>query len=114
MLELLVQALKLPVHRLNTLIEAKASGGGIIPYVGYVEARLAIPEIKKMNKDSLFMVSSDSAYTNRVPIQIGMLHIREALQLVTKEEKEVPQAWEMANFPPTNIVKIRHIEETWV
>ena len=39
MLQSLVQALKLPVHKLNTLIEAEASGGGIIPYVGYVEAR---------------------------------------------------------------------------
>ena len=47
MSELLVQALKLPVHKLNTLIEAEASGGGIIPYVGYVEARLAILELKK-------------------------------------------------------------------
>ena len=68
MSESLVQALKLPVHKLNTLIEAEASGGGIIPYVGYVEARLAIPGIKKMDKDSLFMVSNNSPYTNRVPI----------------------------------------------
>ena len=28
MSELLVQALKLPIHKLNTLIEAKVSGGG--------------------------------------------------------------------------------------
>ena len=34
MLELLVQSLKLPVHKLNTLIEAEASGGRIISYVG--------------------------------------------------------------------------------
>ena len=51
MSELLVQALKLPVHKHNTLIEAEASGGGVIPHVGYVEARLAIPGIKKMEKD---------------------------------------------------------------
>ena len=69
MSESLVQALKLPVHKLNTLIEAEASGGGgIIPYVGYVEARLAIPGIAKMNKDSVFMVSNDSPYTKRVPL----------------------------------------------
>ena len=40
MSEALVQALKLPVHKLNTLIEAEVSGGNTIPYVGYVEARL--------------------------------------------------------------------------
>ena len=97
MSESLVQALKLPVHKLNTLIEAEASGGGIIPYAGYVEARLeAIPGIKKMDKDSLFMVSNNSHYTNRVPIQIGTLHIREVLQLATRKEKEaLPQAWKL-------------------
>ena len=45
--ESLVTALKLPVHKLNTLIEAEVSGGGIIPYVGYVEARLKIPVSKQ-------------------------------------------------------------------
>ena len=48
--ESLVQALGLPVHKLHTLIEAKASGGGVVPYVGYVEVRLAIPGIKAMNR----------------------------------------------------------------
>ena len=111
-LESLVQALKLPVQKLNTLIEDEASGGGIIPYVGYVEARLAIPRIKKMDKDSLFMVSNNSPYTNRVPIQIQMLHIREALQLATKEEKEaLPQAWETANFPPQMLAKSGILKE---
>ena len=113
MSESLVQALKLPVHKLNTLIEAEAaSGRGVIPYVGYVEARLAIPRIKKMDKDSLFMVSNNSLYTNRVPIQIGTLHIREGLQLATKEEKEaLPQAWETANFPTQTLAKSGILKE---
>ena len=112
MLESLVQALKLPVHKLNTLIEAEASGGGIIPYVGYVEAKLAIPRIKKMNKDSLFMVSNNSPYTNRVPIQIGALHIQEALQSATKEKKEaLSQAWETANFLPQILSKSGILKE---
>ena len=75
MLESLVQALKLPICKLNTLIEAEVSGGGVTPYTGYVEARLAIPGIKQMDKDSLFMVTNDSQYTKRVPIQLGTLHI---------------------------------------
>ena len=112
MSELLVQALKLPVHELNTLIEAEPSGGGIIPYVGYVEARLATPGIKKMDKDSLFMVSNNSPCTNRVPIQTGTLPIREALQLATKEEKEaLPQAWVTANFPPQTSAKSGILKE---
>ena len=99
--ESLVTALKLPVHKLNTLIEAEVSGGGIIPYVGHVEARLKIPGIKAMNKDSLFMVSNDSPYTERVPIQLVTLHIREAILCATDIEiNKLATAWKTANFPP--------------
>ena len=106
MSESLVRALRLPVHQLNTLIEAEALVGGIIPYVRYVEARLAIPGIDKMNKGSLCMVSNDSPYTKRVPLQIRTLHIHEALQLATKEEiKTLPQAWKTADFPPQALMK---------
>ena len=40
MSESLLQALKLPICKLNTLIEAEVSGGGggVTPYTGYVEA----------------------------------------------------------------------------
>ena len=101
MSESLVQALKLPIHKLNTLIEAEVSGGDTRPYVVYVEARLKIPSIQAMDKDSLFMVSNNSPYTNRVPIQLGTLHFREAIQLATKDEMNtLPLAWKTTNFPP--------------
>ena len=101
MSEALVQALKLPIHKLNTLIEAEVSGGSTVPYVGYVEARLQIPGIAAMNKDSLFMVSNNSPYMNRVPIQLGTLHIREAINCAIKDElDELSMVWKTANFPP--------------
>ena len=47
-----------------------------------------------MDKDSLFMVTNDSQYMQRVPIQLSTLHIWEALQLATDEErKTLPPAW---------------------
>ena len=99
--ESLVTALKLPVHKLNTLIEAEVSGEGIIPYIGYLEARLKIPGIKVMNKDSLFMVSNDNPYMERVPIQLGTLHIREAISCATDTEiNKLATAWKTANFSP--------------
>ena len=65
-----------------------------------------------MGKDFLFMVLNNSPYTNRLPIQIGTLHIREALHLATKEEKEaLPQAWETANFPPQILAKSGILKE---
>ena len=57
----LVKTLGLPIHALNTIIEAEAMGEGSVAYLGYVE--LKIPGIDKMNKDSLFMVINDSPYT---------------------------------------------------
>ena len=39
-----------------------------------------------MNKDSLFMVSNNSQYMDRVPIQLGTLHIREAMKVATQDE----------------------------
>ena len=104
MSESLVQALKLPIHKLNNLIEAEVSGGDNTPYTGYVEAKLTIPGIRCMDKDSLFMVTSDSPYMQRVPIQLGTLHIHEALQLATDEErKTLPPAWETVSFSPQTL-----------
>ena len=101
MSEALVQALKLPICKLNTLIEAEVSGGSTVPYVGCVEARLKIPGIAAMNKESLFMVSNNSPYMNRVPIQLGTLHIREAINCATKDELDkLSTARKTANFPP--------------
>ena len=100
MSEALVQGLKLPVHNLNTLIEAEVSGGNTIPYAGYVESRLQIPGVQAMNKDSFFMVSNNSPYMDRVPIQLGTLHIREAMKSATQDElAKLSIAWKMANFP---------------
>ena len=58
----LVKTLGLPIQALNTIIVAKPTGGGSVAYLGFVEARLKIPGIDKMNKDLLFMVINDSPY----------------------------------------------------
>ena len=100
MSEALVQAVKLPVHNLHTLIEAEVSGENTITYVGYVEARLQISGIQAMNKDSLFMVSNNSPYMDCVPIQLSTLHIRQAMKSATQDElAKLSIAWKMASFP---------------
>ena len=65
-----------------------------------------------MDKDSLFMVSNNSQYMNRVPFQLGTLHIREAIQVATKEEMgNLPSVWITTNFPPKNISKSNLVKE---
>ena len=110
--ESLVTKLNLKIHKLDTLIEAEATGGSLVPYTGYVEARLSIPGIKAMNHNSLFMVVKDTNYTKRVPIQLVTLHIDEALSLVMgKEYGKLSAAWVRANFPPRPISGSTQVRE---
>ena len=71
----LAKALKLAIKQLQTLIPMEGSGGNTIPYLGYVEATLNIPEVKAFQEDWLFLVMNDHAYGKRVSIMIGTLHI---------------------------------------
>ena len=82
-----VEELQLEIKELQTILDIEATGGGQVPYHGYVECRLKIPMIEKFVVDVLMLVVDDSPYGMRVPIQIGTLHIDMALDLATEEEK---------------------------
>ena len=59
-----------------------------MPYLGYVEAHLKIPEIKAFDLDVLLLIVPDSAHTQYTPITLGTLHIDMAIKLATKRELE--------------------------
>ena len=80
----LVKALKLKLKQLNTLIPMEGAGGISVPYLGYVEATLKIPEVEGFEEDCLFLVVADHAYGKRVPITIGTLHIDMIIEKATK------------------------------
>ena len=54
--------------------------------MGYVKVNLKIPEIKAFNEGVLMLVIEDSTYAQHVPIQLGMLHIDRALDLLSDKE----------------------------
>ena len=54
--------------------------------MGYIEVTLKIPEIKAFNEDVLMLVIEDSTYAQHVPIQLGMLNIDRALDLISNKE----------------------------
>ena len=111
--ESLVTKLNLKIYKLDTLIEVEATGGGLVPYSGYVEARLSVLGIKAMNHNSLFMVVNDTNYTKRVPVQLETLHIDEALSLVMGEEYgKLSATWVRANFPPQPISRSTQMKES--
>ena len=51
----LAQALKLPIKQLQTLIPMEGSGRITVPYLGYVEATLNIPELKAFQEDCFLL-----------------------------------------------------------
>ena len=57
----------------------------------YMEVNLKLPEIKAFNEDVLMLVIEDSIYAQWVPIQLGILYIDRALDLIS--EKELSRKW---------------------
>ena len=90
----LATALKLKIHKLKTLIPMEGSGGIEVPYLGYVEATLQIPEVEAFMEDCLFLVVPNHNYGKRVPITIGTLHIDMIIEKATKQELDnISIAW---------------------
>ena len=93
------EELQLEIKGLKTILDIEPTGGGRVPYHGYVECRLKIPQIKKFDLDILMLVIDDSPYAMRVPIQVGTLHIDMALDLATEEErKKLSREWRRAEL----------------
>ena len=93
------EKLQLEIKSLRTILDIEATGGGRVPYHGYVECRLKIPQVEKFDLDVLMLVIDDSPYGMRVPVQIGTLHIDMALELATEEEKrKLSKQWERAQL----------------
>ena len=93
------EALELELKSLKSVLDIEATGGGKVPYHGYVECRLNLPQVEKFDHDVLMLVIDDSQYGARVPIQIGTLHIDMAIDLATNEERrKFKRKWERAKM----------------
>ena len=94
-----VEELQLDIKSLQTILDIEATGGGQVPYHGYVECRLKVPQVEKFDLDVLMLVIDDSPYGMRVPVQIGALHIDMTLELATEEEKrKLNKQWQRAQL----------------
>ena len=83
-----VKKLNLKPQQLQSILQIEGSGGLEVPYLGYVETHLRIPEIKAFDNDVLLLIVPDSAHTMCTPITLGTLHIDMAIKLATKKELE--------------------------
>ena len=63
-----------------------------IPYIGYTDLTLDIPEIEGFKREILAFVQKDSRYSAEDPLIIGTLHINEILACAEELGKFSP-AW---------------------
>ena len=75
-------------QQLQSILQIEGSGGLDVPYLGYVETHLGVPEIKAFDTDILLLIVPDSANTMCTPITLGTLHIDMVIKLATKRELE--------------------------
>ena len=71
--------------QLQSILQIEGSGGLEVPYLGYVEVQLKLPEVKAFNHDVLLLIVPDSAHTQYTPITLGTLHLDMAIKLATKK-----------------------------
>ena len=89
------EELNLEVKKLETLLDLEPTGGGQVPYDGYVEVRLQIPSVQAFDLDVLMLVIPESGYSKSIPVTIGTLHIDEVINLITDEElKSANKKWQ--------------------
>ena len=87
--------LKLPINKLETLLDLEPTGGGSVPFEGYVEVRMQVPGVTAFDLDVLMFVIPESEYSKRVPVTLGTLHIDEIIHLITDEElRQVDKCWQ--------------------
>ena len=93
------------------MLNLEAMVGGSAPFSGYVEAELNLPCISMFNRDCLFLVIPNSPYCQRVLIQLGMLFIDQALELVTEEELEnLNQKWKKGQIATLLVAKAAKVK----
>ena len=78
--------LGLKIKQLDTLLDLEPTGGRQVPYNGYIELRMRVPNVRAFDLDVLMLVIPESEYSQRVPITIGTIHIDEIIDLITDEE----------------------------
>ena len=74
------------IHQLDRILKFETTGRGDIPYMGYVEVNLKIPEIRAFNEDMVMLIIKDSVYAQQFPIQLGTVHMDKILDLISEKK----------------------------
>ena len=97
---------------MHQLLDFEGFWGVDIPYIGYTELTLDIPEIEGFKREILAFVQKDSKYSAEVPLIIGTLHINEILACATAEELgKLSPAWYAGALGSQVLAKLAQLEE---
>ena len=76
-------------------MEIKGSGGIDVLYLGYTEVNLRVPRVKALDEDILVVIQNNSAYSTKVPLALGTLHIDMVVNQATPDElANLGQEWQ--------------------
>ena len=85
----------LEIFELENFLPLEPTGGGEVPYLGYVELQLEVPEIKAFKEDILALVLPNSRYGKLVPFTMGTIHIDRVLDTASEEElRKLSRTWQ--------------------
>ena len=62
-LDTFASKLGLKIKQLNTLLNLEPTGGGQVPYNGYVELRMRVPNVRAFDLDVLMLVIPEIEYS---------------------------------------------------
>ncbi|XP_046552182.1 uncharacterized protein LOC124261855 [Haliotis rubra] len=83
----------LPLRQLKDFeIEVMGAGDNILPYSGYLEAKIYIPFIDK-ELDIVLLVTRDTEYNRRVPLVIGTNIIDLVERYLVPVDNTIPASW---------------------
>ena len=68
------------------MLKLEGAGGIAVPYHGYAEVNIKIPQINWYYKEDLMLVLPGTLYSNRVLVQIVTTIIDRAMNLITPHE----------------------------
>ena len=90
--ESLVQSLQVPIKSLDCILPG--IDPSIIPYLGCVECRMLVPEIRSFAENCVFLVVKNNEYNARVPVTLGKIHQEQILSTATKDDlMKLTVAW---------------------
>ena len=107
-----VRQLQLNVHDFNEVTQVDGTWGLTVPYLGYVEINLRIPQFPQYEETFLMLVILDSWYMYGIQIEIGTWVIWKVMWMVNEQNfNKLMEAWRNT-YVSTNTVGQLALSET--